>query len=698
MENPQPPKPPPLFKNLMFFAFVVGSLLVANSLLEQHSAPAEIPFSEFIAYAGEGGVAEVTIQGQQIKGVFKKTGESFTTVGPISDLNLRDQLEKQGVLVNYDRIDSGNFWSALLLEILPALFLLGFLIFFLRQLQGGGKAMNFGKSRARMMKDIHPRVTFDDIAGIDEAKNELGEIIDFLKNPEKFTKLGGRIPRGVLLIGSPGTGKTILAKGVAGEAGVPFFSISGSDFVEMFVGVGASRVRDLFERAKKHSPCIVFIDEIDAVGRQRGAGLGGGHDEREQTLNQLLVEMDGFEDNEGVIVIAASNRADVLDPALLRPGRFDRRVIIPKPDVKGRLGILKVHSKKTPLAKGTDFGKIAQGTPGFSGADLENLVNEAALIAARENQNKITMNHFELAKDKILMGPERKSMIMSDREKRITSYHEAGHALVGLHLEHGDPVHKVTIIPRGQALGVTMTLPEEDKLTLTKEYAQGMIAYAMGGRAAEELIFDHRTTGASDDINKATEIARKMVCQWGMSDKIGPISLNDRHGQDVFLGRDFSQSQHVSPKMHAVIDDEVHSFVSTGYDRALNILTTHREVLENMAEALLIKETLYSADLQEILAGREVVTAEERQAYEERILTGANKGGGVAAEDLTGSDQKKQSADKDSSSPGTTSSETAAKKTKKKQKEAGDLPANSSLPGTASREEASISPHNEKPV
>lgn len=618
-ETPSPKPPGSFLKNMAILTLVVGSLMLANSWIEKQSQPTDIAFSEFMTAVTEGHVAEVTINGQNIEGTYKKTGDSFKTIGPFADLNLREQLEESGVGVDYALIDSGNFWPSLLLEILPALFLLGFLIFFLRQLQSGGKAMNFGKSRARMLMNIHPKVSFADIAGIDEAKHELAEIIDFLKNPQKFTKLGGRIPKGVLLIGSPGTGKTILAKGVASEAGVPFFSISGSDFVEMFVGVGASRVRDLFEKAKKNSPCIVFIDEIDAVGRQRGAGLGGGHDEREQTLNQLLVEMDGFENNEGVIVIAASNRADVLDPALLRPGRFDRRVVIPKPDVKGRLGILEIHAKKSPMAKDADFSKIAQGTPGFSGADLENLVNEAALIAARENQNEIHMTHFELAKDKILMGSERKSMIISDREKNITSYHEAGHALVGLHLKDGDPVHKVSIIPRGQALGVTMTLPEEDKLTLTKEYAEGMIAYAMGGRAAEELIFDHRTTGASDDINKATEIARKMVCQWGMSEQIGPISLNDRHGQDVFLGRDFSQSSHISQKMHAVIDEEVRRFITAGYDKALNILKDNLNTLKSLAEALLIKETLFAHDLQAILKGKEIISDQERTAYHQRL-------------------------------------------------------------------------------
>lgn len=713
---PGSPAPKPqgaFFKNIVLFTLVVGSLIIANSWIEKQTAPLDIPFSEFISDVTEGNIAEVTIRGQDIKGTFRKTGDPFKTIGPIADFNLRDQLEAKGVRVNYALIDSGSFWPSLLLEILPALFLLGFLVFFLRQLQSGGKAMNFGKSRAKMMTNIHPKVTFADIAGIDEPKAELGEIIDFLKNPQKFTKLGGRIPRGVLLIGSPGTGKTILAKGVAGEAGVPFFSISGSDFVEMFVGVGASRVRDLFERAKKNSPCIVFIDEIDAVGRQRGAGLGGGHDEREQTLNQLLVEMDGFEDNEGVIVIAASNRADVLDPALLRPGRFDRRVIIPKPDVKGRLGILKVHAKKSPMDKDADFSKIAQGTPGFSGADLENLVNEAALIAARQDMNEIHMVHFELAKDKILMGPERKSMVMSDREKRITSYHEAGHALVGLHLEHGDPVHKVTIIPRGQALGVTMTLPEEDKLTITKEYAAGMIAYAMGGRAAEELIFSHRTTGASDDINKATEIARKMVCQWGMSDEIGPLSLNDRSGQDVFLGRDFSQSQHISEKMHAVIDKEVHRFITSGYDRALKILQENLPVLRSMAEALLIKETLHSEDLKAILAGQEVVTQEEKEAYENRMKASPNHSISPAGKEVeakaavsgqASGEQKRESENRKESGPGTAVEaeakrpgkyETHDKKEKtgksEQKKPAGLTAPDSSLPDTASVQESSLS-------
>ena len=621
-KNPQPKASPPVMKNFILALAVVSLLMWVHTLMEGPQEDGEVPFSVFITDVKEGRVEEVTVKGQNIEGVYKKTGEAFHTIGPFADLNLRQELEEAGVRVNYAPLEQDHYWQSLLIEALPLIFLIAFFLFLMRQIQiGGGKAMSFGKSRAKMMVDREIKVTFDDIAGIDEAKEELYEVVEFLKDPQKFTKLGGRMPRGVLLVGAPGTGKTMLAKGVAGEAGVPFFSISGSDFVEMFVGVGASRVRDLFEQAKRNAPCIIFIDEIDAVGRQRGAGLGGGHDEREQTLNQLLVEMDGFEDSEGVIVIAASNRADVLDPALLRPGRFDRRVIVPKPDVKGRLGILKVHAKKSLVARGMDFAKIAQGTPGFSGADLANLVNEAALIAARQGAKRVAMNHFELAKDKILMGPERRSMVMNEREKTITSYHEAGHALVGLHLEHGDPVHKVTIIPRGQALGVTITLPEEDKLTLTKDYAEGMIAYAMGGRAAEELIFEHRTTGASDDINKATEIARKMVCQWGMSEKIGPMSLDDRHGKDIFLGRDFSQSQHLSETMTAKIDGEVHALVSTGYERALEILKKHRDTLKVMAEALLVKETLHAADLQKIMAGEEVVSAKEREAYDERLRT-----------------------------------------------------------------------------
>ena len=478
----QPQKQAPAFQKVLLVMAFVMTLVFLNSLMQKNTDKIEIEFSQFIEEVKQKKVNEVKIMGQNIEGLYNGEGGKFKTVGPLANKDLRKELEANNVRVNFGAPDDGNYWTAILINSIPIIFLFVLFLFFMRQLQGGGgKAMSFGKSRAKLSTDVSPKVTFKDIAGIDEAKMELTEIIEFLRDPKKFTRLGGRIPTGVLLIGPPGTGKTILARGVAGEAGVPFFSISGSDFVEMFVGVGASRVRDLFEQAKKNAPCIIFIDEIDAVGRQRGAGLGGGHDEREQTLNQLLVEMDGFEANEGVIVIAASNRADVLDPALLRPGRFDRRVIVPKPDVKGRLGILNVHSKKSPLSKDVDLAKIAQGTPGFSGADLENLVNEAALIAARKDAPEVSMGHFELAKDKVLMGPERKSMIMSEDEKRNTSYHEAGHALVGLKLKTGDPIHKVSIIPRGQALGVTITLPVEDRYTMTRTFAEGMIAYAMGG-------------------------------------------------------------------------------------------------------------------------------------------------------------------------------------------------------------------------
>ena len=603
---------------MMLFLFII--------LIDGPDQTEKVKFSDFMAQTetpsnSDDRIVEVTIRGPHIEGKRQNHGK-FKTYGPDNNADLGKELMEKGILVSYDEPEEPGMLKTILINSLPLILLLVVIFFMMRQLQiGGGKAMSFGKSRAKMLTETKAKVTFADIAGIDEAKTELAEIIEFLRDPKKFTKLGGRIPKGVLLVGPPGTGKTILARGVAGEAGVPFFSISGSDFVEMFVGVGASRVRDLFDQAKKNAPCIIFIDEIDAVGRQRGAGLGGGHDEREQTLNQLLVEMDGFESNEGVIVIAASNRADVLDPALLRPGRFDRRVVVPKPDVKGRIGILAVHSKKTPLEGDVNLAKIAQGTPGFSGADLENLVNEAALIAARKNCEKLNMAHFELAKDKVLMGPERRSMIMSESEKRNTSYHEAGHALVGITLRGVglDPVHKVTIIPRGQALGVTIMLPEDDRLTITREYAEGMIQYAMGGRAAEELIFGKQTTGASDDINKATNIARKMVCQWGMSETIGPLALDDKEGQDVFLGRDFAHGRNYSEKVAAEIDKEVHRIVTTGYQKALDILKTQKDKLEAMAEALLVKETLGAMDMKKIMDGEKIVTDEELQAYQERV-------------------------------------------------------------------------------
>lgn len=597
-------------------------LLLTHFLVKAPEEVKSIKFSEFtealkLPADNPNRITEVTFRDNVITGV-RADKSTFKTFGP-ADTDLRKELQASGVSVNYEPPEEVGWWKALLINtLLPLLLILLLIMFFMRQVQaGGGKAMSFGKSRAKMLTDSQPKITFKDISGIDEAKQELEEIIDFLKDPKKFTRLGGRIPKGVLLIGSPGTGKTILAKAIAGEAGVPFFSISGSDFVEMFVGVGASRVRDLFDQAKRHAPCIVFIDEIDAVGRHRGAGLGGGHDEREQTLNQLLVEMDGFEGNDGVIIIAATNRPDVLDPALLRPGRFDRRVVVPKPDVRGREGILAVHTKKVPLADDVKLSVIAQGTPGFSGADLENLVNEAALIAARGDCKEVRMEHFELAKDKVLMGPERRSLIMNEDEKRNTAYHEAGHALVGMLVGHVDPVHKISIIPRGQALGVTIMLPVEDRLTISKEYAEGMIAYAMGGRAAEELIFNRLTTGAGDDINKATDIARKMVCNWGMSEKLGPLSLGKKGQDEVFLGREISQSRNFSERVAEEIDEEIHRLVTSGAKQAFRILKDNRDKLESLAEALLIKETIDSEEMMKILNGENIITPEDRSRYEE---------------------------------------------------------------------------------
>ncbi|MCM2321812.1 MAG: ATP-dependent zinc metalloprotease FtsH, partial [Oligoflexia bacterium] len=491
----------------------------------------DIKFRDFVQYVKEGKVAEVTFKSDNtIVGNFKEAPadgkRQFETVGDTENPKIFEILEKNDIIPNYERVEKTPVWQQVLISWFPMLLLFVLFFLFMRQLQvGGGKAMSFGKSKARLLTESNNRVTFKDVAGAEEAKQELEEIIEFLKDPKKFTRLGGRIPKGVLLMGPPGTGKTLLAKAIAGEAGVPFFSISGSDFVEMFVGVGASRVRDLFDQGKKHAPCIIFIDEIDAVGRHRGAGLGGGHDEREQTLNQLLVEMDGFESNEGVILIAATNRPDVLDPALLRPGRFDRRVVVSAPDVKGREAILKVHTRKTPMSTNVNLSIIARGTPGFSGADLENLVNEAALLAARENKKFLEMSDFEHAKDKVLMGVERKSMVLSETERKTTAYHEAGHTLVGKFMPGTDPIHKVTIIPRGMALGVTQTLPSEDRMSLSKERAENSISFLMGGRLAEELVLNQKTTGAGNDIERATELARRMVCEWGMSDVLGPVSF-----------------------------------------------------------------------------------------------------------------------------------------------------------------------------
>jgi len=606
---------------LLFFGLILFYLII-HLMLDSRTVIEEIKFSDLIASfeydsANPKKIKEIVFQGNLISGE-RMDGTQFASYGP-NDVEIRKQIQKHGISINYKPPEKPSLLKALFVNSVPILLLLGVFIFFMRQVQiGGGKAMSFGKSRAKLLHKDQKKVTFSDIAGVDEAKVELEEIVEFLKEPKRFTSLGGRIPKGVLLIGSPGTGKTLLAKAVAGEADVPFYSISGSDFVEMFVGVGASRVRDLFDQAKKNAPCLVFIDEIDAVGRHRGAGLGGGHDEREQTLNQLLVEMDGFASNEGVIIIAATNRPDVLDPALLRPGRFDRRVIVPKPDIKGRIGVLMVHSRKTPLAKDVKLTKIAQGTPGFSGADLESLVNEAALIAARAGKKSLSMEHFELAKDKLLMGPERKTMVMSDEEKRNTAYHEAGHAIVGLLVSHVDPVHKVSIIPRGQALGVTIMLPEVDRLTISEDYAKAMIAYAMGGRAAEMLILHQQTTGAGDDIKKATDIAKKMVCSWGMSKKLGPLAYG-KEQTEVFLGRDFSQSPNYSEQTAKDIDDEIRRIVSTGYKLALKILEENIEKLENFSESLLVMETLDAKEMRRIMDGEIIVTEEERISYKKRL-------------------------------------------------------------------------------
>ena len=543
----------------------------------------------------------------QIEGTLTEEGEKafggkkFKIDGNTDDSGFQ-LLREKGITPSYVSSDS-SFMTSVFVNLLPVIILGVLFLFFMRQIQvGGGKAMAFGKSRAKLLTENKNRITFRDVAGVEEAKQDLREIVDFLKEPKKFTKLGGRIPKGVLLAGHPGTGKTLLARAVAGEANVPFFTISGSDFVEMFVGVGASRVRDLFEQGKKNAPCLIFIDEIDAVGRHRGAGMGGGHDEREQTLNQLLVEMDGFESNEGVILIAATNRPDVLDPALLRPGRFDRRVIVNKPDVKGREEILKVHTRKTPLASDVDVDKIARGTPGFSGADLENLVNEAALQAARENKARIEMEDFEKAKDKVLMGSERKSMVINEKDRKITAYHEAGHAIVGRSLSGLDPIHKVTIIPRGMALGVTQTLPEDDQLNLSKSKATNMIAFLFGGRAAEELIFSDYTTGAGNDIERATELARRMVCEWGMSEKLGPLAYEKREGP-VFLGMQSGHSRDYSDAKAQEIDAEVYRLVTEGRQMAIDILKKNMTTLHNMANLLLEFETIDADEVIELVRG-----------------------------------------------------------------------------------------------
>jgi len=589
-----------LSRNLaLWLLLILMVLLLVNVFTKQPTRDQEIIFSDFLSSVEKGEINEVTIQGQDIHGK-RATGESFRTFAPAYPELITD-LRAKGVKIDARREDPEPFWYVLLVNWFPMILLIGLWVFFMRQMQvGGGKAMSFGKSRAKLLTENHHKVTFDDVAGIDEAKEELEEIIAFLKDPKKFTKLGGRIPKGVLLVGPPGTGKTLLARGVAGEAGVPFFSISGSDFVEMFVGVGASRVRDLFVQGKKNAPCIIFIDEIDAVGRHRGAGLGGGHDEREQTLNQLLVEMDGFETNEGVIMIAATNRPDVLDPALLRAGRFDRRVVVPRPDVKGREGILKVHTRRVPVGEDVDIELLSRGTPGFAGADLENLVNEAALLAARNNREKVLMIDFEVAKDKVMMGSERRSMIISLEERRNTAYHESGHALVAKLLPGADPVHKVTIIPRGMALGLTQQVPLDDRHTYDKVFLENNLTILFGGRAAEELVLGHTTTGAGNDIEKATELARKMVCEWGMSEKLGPMTFGKKEEQ-IFLGRDFTQAAEYSESTAVEIDTELRRIISEGYHRAKSLLKQNIEILHRMAEALLERESLDGPDIDSII-------------------------------------------------------------------------------------------------
>jgi cell division protease FtsH len=599
----------------LWLVLALMCLLLFQVFNKERTVEPMISFSDFVASAQDGDVTEVSIQGQNIRGKYLN-GDRFKTYAP-EDPDLIRTLREKGVKIEALPEEKSPWYIDALISWLPMAVLIVLWVVFMRQMQiGGGKAMSFGKSRAKLLSENTQKVTFSDVSGVDEAKEELEEIIAFLKDPKKFTKLGGRIPKGVLLVGSPGTGKTLLARAIAGEAGVPFFSISGSDFVEMFVGVGASRVRDLFVQGKKNAPCIIFIDEIDAVGRHRGAGLGGGHDEREQTLNQLLVEMDGFEANEGVILVAATNRPDVLDPALLRPGRFDRRVVVPRPDVKGREGILKVHTRKVPLSTDVNLSLLARSTPGFAGADLENLVNEAALLAARQSKDRVEMSDFEVAKDKVMMGAERRSMIMSPEERRTTAYHEAGHALVAKLLPNADPVHKVTIIPRGMALGVTQQVPIDDRHSYSKEFIRNALTIRFGGRAAEEIILGQITTGASDDIEKATDWARKMVCEWGMSEKLGPMTFGKKEEQ-IFLGRDFTQLQDYSEHTAVEIDSEVRQIIRESYEEARELLSTNLQALHKIAQTLLEKEVLDGAEIDQIM----------------RVHGRTNGSGAVSAED-----------------------------------------------------------------
>ncbi|MFH7326167.1 ATP-dependent zinc metalloprotease FtsH [Desulfurivibrio sp. C05AmB] len=600
------------YRNLSMWLIIgLTMIMLFNLFSRPQPQVTEMSYSDFLTSVETGTVREVLIQGQEITAE-GPDGRSFKIIAP-DDAEMIPLLRRQGVNIKVKEPDQSPWYFTILISWFPMLLLIAVWIFFMRQMQmGGGKAMSFGKSRARLLDHETSKITFSDVAGIDEAKEELAEIIDFLKDPSKFTRLGGRIPKGVLLMGAPGTGKTLLAKAIAGEAGVPFFSISGSDFVEMFVGVGASRVRDLFIQGKKSAPCIIFIDEIDAVGRHRGAGLGGGHDEREQTLNQLLVEMDGFEANEGVIIVAATNRPDVLDPALLRPGRFDRQVVVPIPDVKGREMILQVHGKKTQVAEDVDWARIARGTPGFSGADLENMVNEAALLAARQGADKVGMLHLEQAKDKVMMGSERRSMIITEEEKKITAYHEAGHALVAKLLPGTDPLHKVTIIPRGRALGLTQQLPLEDKYTYARSYLINNLCILLGGRVAEELVFGEITTGSGNDIERATNMARKMVCEWGMSEAMGPLTFGKKEEQ-IFLGREISQHRDYSESTAIQIDNEVKSLMMEAQDKVHELLEAHLDALHQIAAELLEKETLLLEDIERIIreAGGEQAPAPE---------------------------------------------------------------------------------------
>jgi len=606
-------------KNVLLWV-VIG--LTMMSLFNMFSAPMpkadKMAYSTFVEKVDQGMVETATIKDNLLVGQYRDTSgelKNFNVTVPNNDSTLTKRLLDQHVVVNVKEKDEVPFFLSVLISWFPMLLLIGVWVFFMRQMQGGGKggAMGFGKSKAKLLNQDSARATFEDVAGCDEAKQEVTEVIEFLREPSKFTRLGGKIPKGVLLVGPPGTGKTLLARAIAGEADVPFFSISGSDFVEMFVGVGASRVRDMFEQAKKHAPCIIFVDEIDAMGRHRGAGIGGGNDEREQTLNQMLVEMDGFESNEGVILVAATNRPDVLDPALLRPGRFDRQVVVPRPDLLGREQILKVHMRKVPLSSDVNGRELARGTPGFSGADLANLVNEAALNAARYDRDKVTRADFETAKDKVMMGTERRSMIISDDQKKTTAYHEAGHTLVAKHLKTADPVHKVSIIPRGQALGITMQLPEEDRFNHDKEYLRDQIAIMMGGRLGEELVLGQMTTGASNDFERATQLARNMVTQWGMSDELGPMVYGERE-HEPFLGREIMRQTNISEETARKIDAVVRKLIEDNYDRAKHILEKHMDQLHLLAKALIKYETLDTTDIDRVMEGKKPLLIKE---YEE---------------------------------------------------------------------------------